>query len=176
VSEGLERSDLGIQIRLFASSYAPLFALLALRFESRWLRLVLALAAAIFLVDTFRIAYVIPRRVGASPFTVSSADDEGGQVAGYLATYLLPFLAVPNPGTTDLVAYGLFLVVVGVISVRSNLTHINPTLYLLRFRLMSVTTQEGFEGLAVVRSQLRAGDVLRANHLGRHVLVEVRSG
>lgn len=176
MSDGLERSDFGIQIRLFASSYAPLFALLALRFESPWLRLALALAAAIFLADTVRVAYVIPRRVGTSPFTVTSAVDEGGQVAGYLATYLLPFLAVPNPAVTDLAAYGLFLVVVGIISMRSNLTHINPTLYLLGYRLISVTTQEGFSGLAIARTQVRAGDVLRANHLGSHLLVEVRNG
>jgi hypothetical protein len=33
VTEEIERSDLATQIRLFAVSYAPLFALLALRFE-----------------------------------------------------------------------------------------------------------------------------------------------
>jgi hypothetical protein len=169
------RRDLGTRVRLFASSYAPLFALLALRFEDDWLRVIFGAAAALFFLDTIRIAVVVPRRVGASPYTVETVSDEGGQVAGYLATYLLPFLAVPTPSATDLLAYGLFLVVVGVIAVRSNLTHINPTLYLLGYRLVSITTVEEFRGYAVVRSDPDRGDVLRANHLGSHLLVEVRS-
>ena len=168
------RSDLGVRVRLFASSYAPLFALLALRFEDTVLRLTLGALALICILDTVRIAVVIPRRVGASPFTVASISDEGGQVAGYLATYLLPFLAVPNPSVTDLIAYAAFLLIAGVISIRSNLTHINPTLYLLGYRLVSIQAAEGFSGFAVVRSELQPDDVLRATHLGVHVLVEVR--
>jgi hypothetical protein len=168
------RRDLGTRVRLFASSYAPLLALLALRFEKPWLRVALGAAAAAFILDTLRIAVVLPKRVGASPFTIESVADEGAQVSGYLATYLLPFLAVPSPSVTDLIAYALFLLIAGVIAVRSDLTEINPTLYLLGYRLMSVTAVEGFVGYAIVRSELAPGSVLRANHLGSHVLVEVR--
>jgi hypothetical protein len=160
--------------RLFASSYMPLFALLALRFDRPWLRIALGALAAVTLVDTIRIAVWVPRRVGASPYLVDTVEDRGDQVAGYLATYLLPFLVVPDPSATDLAAYALFLAVAAVISVRSHLTHINPTLYLLRYRLVNITTVEGFEGAAVIRSALKQGSTLRAVHLDRRVLVEVR--
>jgi hypothetical protein len=169
------RRDLGTRIRLFASSYAPLFALLALRFEDDWLRVTFGALAAIFFLDTIWIAVLVPRRVGASPHKIDTIADQGGQVAGYLATYLLPFLAVPTPSATDLVAYALFLAVAGVIAVRSDLTQINPTLYLLGYRLVSISTFEGFRGYAVIRSELTHGDVLRANHLGNNLLVEVRA-
>lgn len=161
--------------RLFASSFAPLFGLLALRFQGDWLRGILGGLAVLCFFDTVRLAVVVPRQTGASPHRVTGVTDRGDQVAGYLATYLLPFLAVPNPSVTDLVAYGLFLLVAGVVTVRSRLTHINPTLYLLGYRLVSLTTAEGFKGDAIVHSALAPDDILRAIHLNSGVLVEVRS-
>ncbi len=174
MSDGKLRSDLGTRVRMFASSYAPLLALLALRFEDRRLQLALAAVAFVFLADTVRIAVVVPRRVGSSPHTISAVADEGAQVSGYLATYLLPFIAVPTPRVVDVIAYALFIAIAGVVAVRSNLTHINPTLYLLGYRLVSITTAEGFQGSAVVRGRFQPGSVLTAVNLGSHLLVEVR--
>jgi hypothetical protein len=162
------------RVRLFGVSYAPLFGLLALRFDGTRLRLALAAAAIAFFADGVRIAVAVPKRVGASPFTVTVVSDRGDQVAGYLATYLLPFLVVPSPRGVDLVAYGIFLVIACVVTVRSNLTHVNPTLYLLGYRLVGLTTAEGFSGSAIVRQDLQVGNVLHATHLGHDVLVEAR--
>lgn len=161
--------------RLFASSFAPLFALLALRFQGDLLRSILGALAAVCFLDTVRLAVVVPRQAGASPFRVTAVTDRGDQVAGYLATYLLPFLAVPNPSATDLAAYGLFLLVAGVVSVRSGLTHINPTLYMLGYHVVRLTTAEGFTGDAIAHTQVAVGEVFKAVHLNSGVLVEVRT-
>jgi hypothetical protein len=99
--------------------------------------------------------------------------DHGSQVAGYLATYLLPLLVVPTPSLDDLVAYSLFLIVAGLVYVRSEMVEINPTLYVLGFRVLRVVSVEGFVGYAIVRSGLRAGDTLHAIHVDAGVLVEV---
>jgi hypothetical protein len=40
-------------------------------------------------------------------------EDRGAEVAGYLASYILPFVVVPEPGWSDLVGYAIFLVVRG---------------------------------------------------------------
>lgn len=167
-------SALVTKVGLFASSYAPLFGMLALRFEETWLRVGLGLAFVVFFAYTIRIAIFVPKHVGASPHTVQAISNEGGQVAGYLATYLLPFLVVPSPSATDLLAYAAFLIIAGVVAVQSDLTHINPTLYLLGYRLIGIKTVEGFDGYAIVRSPLEVNGVLRANHLGEHILVEVK--
>lgn len=169
-----QRSDLTTRIRLFASSYAPLFVLLALRFNGIVLRSVLGAVAGVFLIDTLRIVVFVPRRVGVNPLTIKTISDEGGQVAGYLATYLLPFLVLPSPSPTDLVAYALFLIIAGVVTVRSNLTFINPTLYLFGYRLVSITTREGFAGFAILKSSLKENDVIHEINLGTHIVVEVR--
>lgn len=47
-------------------------------------------------------------------------------------------MTVPTPGWRDLLAYGLFLLVGLVIYVRSNLVRVNPTPYLLGYRVLHV--------------------------------------
>jgi hypothetical protein len=164
-----------IRARLFVSSYAPLFLLLALRFEGRTLRLVALIAGAIGLADGARLVLWQPRHVGPSPHRLREVRDHGSQVSGYLVTYLLPFLVITDPSGTDLLAYVLFLGIVGLIFVRSDMAEINPTLYLLRRRVIQVTTDEGWRGFAVVRGVPEPGDILRAVHLDQGVLVEVSS-
>src|SRR5450759_3630144 len=50
------------------------------------------------------------RRAGkaAYPYRVDSVDDAGVLVSGFLASYLLPFLASPKPSVSDLGAYTVF--------------------------------------------------------------------
>lgn len=99
-----------IPARLFVSSYAPPFLLVALRFDDAPLRLIALVVGAVGVLDALRLVEWQPRRIGPSPYTVSEVRDHGSQVAGYLATYLLPFLPITDPSGSDLVAYVLFLV------------------------------------------------------------------
>ncbi len=163
-----------IKVRLFVSSYAPLFLLLALRLEGDIVRLLILLLGIIGLLDAVRLVLWQPRRIGPSPYTVREVADHGSQVAGYLVTYLLPFLAIADPTASDLAAYSLFLLIVAVIFVRSDMAEINPTLYLLGRRVVQIKTDEGWSGFAVVRGLPQPGDTLRAAHLDQGILVEVR--
>lgn len=163
-----------IRARLFISSYAPLYLLLALRFTDRALRYTTLAIGVVGILDALRLVEWQPRRVGASPYTVSEVRDHGSQVAGYLVTYLLPFLTIANPGVTDVLAYALFLGIAGLIFVRSDMADINPTLYVIGRRVFEINTSEGWSGFAVVRGSPQPGDVLRAVHLDQGILVEVR--
>ena len=163
-----------IRVRLFFSSYAPLFLLLALRVEDDMVRLIVLLLGLVGLLDAARLVLWQPGRVGPSPYTISEVADHGSQVAGYLVAYLLPFLAIADPSASDLAAYALFLLIVAVIFVRSDMTEINPALYLLGRRVVQIKTDEGWSGFAVVRGLPEAGDTLRAAHLDQGILVEVR--
>ena len=163
-----------IRARLFLSSYAPLFLLLALRFGDPVLRMATLGLGLAGVLDAVRLVEWQPRRIGPSPHTVSEMHDHGSQVAGYLVTYLLPFLAISDPTASDVIAYMLFLCIVGVIFVRSDMAEINPTLYLLGRRVVQIKTSEGWSGFAVVRGLLQQGDILRAVHLDQGILVEVR--
>lgn len=161
-----------LRARLFLSSFAPLFILLALRFDGRGLRASCLAIGVAGIFDTVRLVMWQPRRVGASPHAVTAVVDHGSQVAAYLATYLLPFLPITQPTGSDLAAYALFLVVVAVIYIQSDMAEINPTLYVIGWRVVSLTTAEGWSGYAIVQSPLGPGSVLRAVHLDAGVLVE----
>lgn len=76
------------------------------------------------------------QRAGGVYWTVTDTSEQGSAVAGYLATYLLPLLAVGTGGWRVTAAYGIYLLVLWVVYVRSDqLVLINPTLYLLQFRI-----------------------------------------
>ncbi len=113
-------SGLLIRIRLFASSLAPLFVILAVRFMEPWLEVVCAMVAFLGFA-TFLLLLRAAGKISPDPHEVTSVADRGPEVAGYVATYLLPFVTVAEPTGRDLLAYVLFLVVVGLVYVRSDM-------------------------------------------------------
>lgn len=61
--------------------------------------------------DTLQILLRSKAGLIAYPITIHSYEDAGGEVSGYLASYLLPFVTVPSPSIRDLLGYSIFLVV-----------------------------------------------------------------
>ena len=135
-----DRSTLIVRGFLFLSSYAPLFVILAVRFQGTVLRGICAGLAAIGFAYLAVVVWVVPRAVQQRVYPVDAVQDASGQVAGYLATYIVPFVTVPSPSTADVIGYCIFAVVVLVIFMRSDLAQINPALYLLGRRVASITT------------------------------------
>src|SRR5947209_8519195 len=107
----------------FLSSYSPLWFMLGLRFHPWGLRI--GLIAFALLCGAY-VAFILTRSADERPSntTLTISGDAGADVSGYLAAYLLPFLIVANPKAADLAAYGIFVVVAGMIYVRSGLMQI----------------------------------------------------
>lgn len=164
-------TDLLRRGRLFLGSYALLFVLLAIRFETHWLSILCGIIAAIVSLDMAWIVFVVSRRTGRDPIRIQSVQDAGPEVAGYVATYLLPFLTVAQPTIRDLLAYGIFLVVTGLVYVRSEMIQINPTLYILGRRVARITTDQGWSGHLVVPGHIAPGDAIQVASLNESVRV-----
>jgi hypothetical protein len=99
----------------------------------------IAFALCVAAVGITVIILLNARQVSELHWRVTDPRDQGGAVAGYLATYLLPLLSLDAHGWNIVIAYGIYLLTVYVIFVRSeNLVLVNPTLYLLRFRIFDV--------------------------------------
>jgi hypothetical protein len=137
-----ERSALIVRAQLFLSSYAPLFLILAIRFRGETLRVVCGGLSAIGFTYLLLVLCVVTRSAQQRAYPVASVEDASGAVGGYLATYLVPFVTVPSPSAADLAGYCILAVVVIVIFMRSELAQINPTLYLLGWRVASIRTSE----------------------------------
>ena len=137
-----DRSVYIVRAQLFLSSYAPLFVILAIRFQGAALKTVCAVLAGAGFLYLVLVVYLVSGRAQARGYPVASVRDASGEVAGYLATYLVPFVTVPSPSAADLADYCILAVVVLAIFLRSELATINPALYLLGWRVASITTGE----------------------------------
>lgn len=135
-----DRSVFAVRAQLFLSTYTPLFAILAIRFQGTMMKAVCAALAGLGFLYLIFVVYIVTRRAAGRTYVVESVDDASGEVAGYLATYLIPFVTVPSPSAADLWGYCILAVVIGVVFMRSELARINPTLYLLGWRIASITS------------------------------------
>jgi hypothetical protein len=75
-----------------------------------------------------------------------------------LATYLLPLLAAPDPDRGDLFGYAIYAIVIVIIALRSELAHINPTLYLFGFRTVTVQDANGTISRLICRQTPNPGE------------------
>ena len=108
-------------------------------------------------------AYRLPRgalRKGHQRAYLEDVVDEGGQVAAYLATYLLPFLGYDLIGWRESLSLGLYFGVLLVVFLRSDLALVNPALYLTGWRVASAN-RGGTRVLVLVPNgrDLQPGDV-----------------
>lgn len=151
---------------LFLSSYSPLFGLTAVRLQPGTFRTITLVVAALGALS-LAVALADALHIEPRERVVGDVEDRGGDVAGYLATYLLPFLTVSSPTTKDAFAYGGFLLLVGVVYTRSSLLAVNPLLYVLGYRLSHVTTDGGRRVLLICRELPARGDRVRCSSLFR---------
>lgn len=118
-------------------SYAPLILIFALQSDTWKQRAIYFGAALLVLTDGYRCTYGQTKK-GARNFTALAVKDRGSEVSGYLATYLLPFLSGPPTDIWSASAYLVYFFVAWVIYVNSDLLFINPSLYLLGWRVGQV--------------------------------------
>jgi hypothetical protein len=166
----------------FLSSYAPLWAMFALRFDSIWLRIGFGALAVLGVLITL---LLLRRRQDERPSntTIRVLRDGGAEISGYLAAYLLPFLTLAAPPLVDGFAYLIFFSVAGVIYVRSGLIQVNPTVYLFGWRVVcgSVALGAGGEGLSMevyvfTRRDRRVGEALRGERFSDRVYIDHGAG
>jgi hypothetical protein len=134
-----------IRIRLFFVSYAPLWVMLALRAAppGRWywdgrgaVVIAFGVLAAWGFLDGVRLIRGATETNSLS-LRFGEISDQGGNAAGYLATYILPFVGLVPADWGDWAAYGIYFVVAAIVFIRTDLTFVNPTLYILGYRVVS---------------------------------------
>lgn len=162
--------DLAGRALLFLSSYGILFALLSLQLWGSVIGWVFGGLSALG-VCWLLFMLVWTRRGSPDPYQVQEVHDRGTDVAGYVVAYLLPLVIEAEPTPTRLVAYLVFIAVVGIIYVRSDLVYVNPLLYVLQYRVFEVRTQEATHFLVARTRPLPQSTVLAAHMVGQGLLV-----
>lgn len=163
-----------VRIGLFLSSYAILFAILALRFDRFELRLgcvalaVLGVGAGIWILSA-------ENTKGPAAYAVVSADDQGPDAASYMASYLLPFVSLAEPPLPDVIGYLAFGLVAAVVYTQSEMVRVNPLLYLVGRRIYKIKTGAGWQGYVVARRPPVSGEQILATTFASDILVEART-
>jgi len=124
------------RVLLFLSSYAPLAWLLAVREvgEDNAAAVVLV-ALGLAGVPALLAARRLIRSGTSFNLSVSHAEPLRESSAAYLATYVLPFLLIDLSDSKAVIAAGLFVLIIGVIYVRSRLIYLNPMVALAGYVL-----------------------------------------
>jgi hypothetical protein len=170
------------QVAMFVSSYSPLFLVLAARgsFGDSWLAAAGPCAVAIV---SWLVLWLVWRSVRAGQveeLRVEGVRRRDADAIGYVATYLVPSAVSNLDHWRESLAVVLFVALLGILFVRSNLFYVNPVLAILGYRTYdaTVTTGDGVVREYVVLSKtagLRPG-VLRVNRMSTEVWIERQAG
>jgi len=173
-----------LSVLLFLSSYSPVFVILALKsygdscpiyFLSLFLLISGLVGVVLFLLIALR----------HTPYSATVVDVEArdSDLAGYLVTYLLPFLGIAASGWRDVLAVALFFAIVAIVYVNSRMIYINPILSLFGYHLYRVqaTTRPDLEDTSRITPQflvtksrwVRRGDRLTVRRVMADALIEL---
>jgi hypothetical protein len=162
------------QFALFLSSYAPLFGVFALldSFGRGWPTTICIFLA---ILGPFLAIVVFLAAKGLAPqaLRVESTRARDGDALAYIATYLVPFAAITATTARERVALLLFILLIAVLYVRSELFYVNPLLTLVGYRLFQVSTPAGTSAVLLTRRRfLPSGISLSARRLSDYVYWE----
>lgn len=116
------------------------------------------------------------RRSGGDPFRIADVEDRGPEVSGYMATYLLPFVTVATPNAYDLAGYGLFVALMAIIYLQSEMVQINPTFYLIRWRVYAFSSENDRRFYVITKSRPIRASTMRAWRISDDVLMDTQLG
>ncbi len=141
-------SGAALRLRLFFISYVPLFVTLLLRTLPDWSPLGHprgdAIAPAMFLALTMAglaLTWELlrkPRNLSGTTLTVNEVSDAGSEAAGYLGSYILPWIMFDETTWQVWAAFAAYMVIVALVTTQSTLILVNPTLYLFRRRVVAI--------------------------------------
>lgn len=168
---------------LFLSSYAPAFLILAVRsYHHSTILCVSALTIAIVSATAFLLFIWLARQGGPFRAEVEDVEPRDGDLAAYVATYLLPFVVVFGATAQDVIALALFLLFIGVLWINSRMLYLNPLLalvgyhvYVVRLRPIGADAEHAIPRsflLSPIRD-LRAGDEVRPDRISTGVLIDL---
>lgn len=159
---------------MFLSSYAPLFLILAVRFEGPFMRVVCVVLAVLGVGGLFVLMHFQhepPSQQGR--FQLADVRQAGEGASSYLAGYLLPFVSIGDPTATDLIAYLGFFAVAYLVTTRTGIIQVNPTLFVFGYRVHLIVDAKGFQGYLVSRTKgnISAGTTVLASRMTSDVLL-----
>jgi len=164
-----------IRLLLCVSSYFPLAVIFAVQFFFKgrcWLVAAVLIAGVIGLLAML-VYLKTARRLTPMTVSIESVNRRDGEAMSYIVSYLLPFIALPSGGVANGISLGVFLLVLGVLYVNSDMIHINPMLNLFGWHVYDVTLGNGETRALISRRRSRKGRGAKVIQMGDDIFLEV---
>ncbi len=133
--------SLFVRCMLFFSSYVPLmliFSILLWRSHLTWALGILTLGMLSLLI-TYLYIRRRRRKGGVSQAKITGVEKRDENVVGYIASYLIPFVTFPLEQPEQGIALLVFIGVLLILYVSSNMIYINPMFNLCGWHLYEIT-------------------------------------
>lgn len=97
----------------------------------------------------------------------------GEGASSYLASYLLPFVTIGSPALPDLIAYTGFFLVAYVVTTKTGIIQVNPTLFLAGYKVHAITDAHGAQRYLLSRTKenITSGTIVMASRMTNDVLL-----
>jgi len=166
-----------IRFMLFLSSYFPLaliFFILYIAQYPVWAFLILALGLAGLAILILYFFSFAPR-LGSFQEKVTGLQKRDGDVMSYIASYLIPFVALPFGGWQQTTALLIFIGVLGIVYVNSNMIQVNPMLNLLGYHLYEITVEKSqVPHSFITHNRVALGSTIHLIDIGDGIFLEKR--
>lgn len=153
-----------VRCMLFLSSYFPLAVIFWVIFVAQ--QPVLAWSAVIVggtgLLVSFVYVFGVTSRLEPVQGKIAERHEKGSDIMGYVASYLVPFATFTLSGWQQITVFLLFMFILGVIYINSEMLRVNPIFNLIGYRLYEITVENGEDSVSLItRRSVKRGDTIR---------------
>lgn len=165
------------RLLLFLSSYFPLAVILAILFFEKnvWLAVAFLVAGSIGVIGLM-IYLSIAQRISPIQVTVKGYQRKDSEAMSYILSYLIPFVVTPSDEWHKAVSLGLFFVVLGLVYVNTNMTHVNPMLNIFGYRIYEASLEDGSIHALITKRRIKRGHTVSVIEVDDDVLLEKNDG
>jgi len=171
------RPSLFVRCLLFISSYFPLaliFCFVLFDKQRSW-ALVALLVGLTGLIGLALYFGVFARRKPVFHEKVTGFQRRDGDIMSYIASYLIPFVTFSLVGWQQIATLGVFILVLSVLYVTSNMIYINPVLSFIGYHLYEVTLENSeLSHYLITRHKVVRGRTICVVRIGEEAFLEVR--
>lgn len=166
-----------VRCLLFISSYFPItliFCFILFDKQRIWALGVL-LVGIMSLLGLALYLGVITRKKTIFHEKVTGFQRRDGDIMSYIASYLIPFISVTLDGWQQIASIGVFLLVLLVLYVTSNMIYINPVLNFIGYHLYEVTLENSeLSHYLITRHIVVRGRTIGVVRIGENAFLEQR--
>ena len=164
------------QAILFLSSYSPLLAVFALlNTFGEGVPSIVCAALAVVGAASLPLLFALNRSTAAQQVRIATATPRDGEVLAYIASYLVPFASIAAQTIRERIAVGIFIGLIAVLYVRTEMFYVNPLLALAGIRVFAVQTPAGTPIVLLCRRRfIQPNSSITARRFSDYVWMEKR--